>query len=167
MSRIVKCGLSRLAAVVVACGLLASSGCAAMHKQQIANLRANGEHGRAACYEACGPSDPVCLKQCDNSHPPPVDPRLAQYAQIASAAVAADAAKAAPATTTPPAPADPRSTPTVGGSSTSSTSQRSLTINGQTYTGGDHLGQPCALDAPCPQGYKCHLVTSRSGQCVQ
>jgi hypothetical protein len=157
---------SSLAGLVAAAVLVTAPGCAAMHKQQVANLRAQGQHQRAACYEVCAPSDLACLKQCDTSHPLEVDPRLAQYAQIAAAAVAVDAAKAAPAATTQSVPASGSSAAT-SSSSSSSSSQRSLEINGHTYTGGDRLGQPCTLDAPCPDGYTCHLVTNRSGQCVQ
>jgi hypothetical protein len=158
MHRMAKWVAWRLSSVVVSSWLLAASGCAAMHEQQVANLRANGEHERAACYQSCGPSGVVCMKQCDNSHPPEIDPRLAQYAQVAAAAAAVDAAKAKPATTTPPPPSSASSE--VG-------AQRNLTINGHSYSGGEHLGKPCSLDAPCPAGYSCHLVTSRSGQCVQ
>ena len=146
-------GIAALAAA------LAAPECAAMQQQQIANLRANGEHAKAACYETCSPSDAVCMKQCDNRHPTPVDPQVAAYARLAASAAAVDAAK-------------PKAAVDGDGSSPStsppgSSSRRSLTINGTTYTGGDRLGQPCGLDAPCPDGYKCHLVTERSGQCVQ
>jgi hypothetical protein len=55
----------------------------------------------------------------------------------------------------------------VNKSSTSSTATRTLDINGHTYSGGEHLGQPCSLDNPCPSGYSCHLVTDSSGMCVQ
>src|SRR5688500_1294645 len=48
-------------------GLLVLAGCAAMHRRQVANMKANGDP-RAPCYEACGPSDVVCMKECDNAH---------------------------------------------------------------------------------------------------
>lgn len=48
-----------------------------------------------------------------------------------------------------------------------STAKRTLTINGTKYTGGVHLGRSCALDNPCPATYKCHLISSKSGMCVQ
>jgi hypothetical protein len=102
----------------------------------------------------------ACLQQCDASHPRQLDPRLVQ---VVTAAVAVDAAKASAANAQPV----PASEPSSSTSSASSSSRRTLTINGETYTGGDRLGQPCSLDEPCPGGYKCHLVTSRSGQCVQ
>jgi len=147
---------SRWSGVPVLAAALAVSGCAAMHQQQVANLRANGEHAKAACYEACSPSDVACLKQCDNRHPPQVDPQVAAYARVAATA-AAEAAKVQAAV---PAP-------TATNASQQVNEQRSLTINGTTYTGGDRLGQPCGIDRPCPDGYKCNLVTERSGQCVQ
>ena len=46
---------------------------------------------------------------------------------------------------------------------------RTLTINGTTYTDGPGgaLGQRCTTDNnTCPSGYACHLVTSTSGHCV-
>src|SRR5689334_17753935 len=52
---------------VTVLGLIALAGCAAVHKQQVANMKANGDP-RASCYEACGPSGVVCMKECDNQH---------------------------------------------------------------------------------------------------
>lgn len=45
--------------------------------------------------------------------------------------------------------------------------QRTLIINGKTYTGGPDLGRPCAPDNDCPGGYTCLMQTSSSGLCVQ
>jgi hypothetical protein len=39
-----------------------------MHRNTVAQMRANGDP-RADCYEACGPTDAVCFKRCDNQHP--------------------------------------------------------------------------------------------------
>lgn len=58
-------------------------------------------------------------------------------------------------------------TKTIRKTTTQSSSKRTLTINGKTYTGGEHLGKRCDLNAPCPSGYTCHLITSKSGLCVQ
>jgi hypothetical protein len=52
-------------------------------------------------------------------------------------------------------------------SSVSSTTSRELEINGTKYTGGALLGQPCSLEEPCPSAYKCHIIGSSSGMCVQ
>jgi outer membrane protein assembly factor BamE (lipoprotein component of BamABCDE complex) len=49
-----------------------------------------------------------------------------------------------------------------------SSDERTLTINGTTYRGsGPAFGSRCSLDAPCPDGYKCALITNSSGACVQ
>ncbi len=120
-------------------------GCAAMHQQTITNLRNNGEHARADCYERCDPADAPCIQRCDNAHQPGLSAE--QQQRITSAVIAGAAAPAAPAG--------------------SATGTRTLTINGTTYTGGPALGTPCSLSSPCPDGYSCHLVTDRSGQCVQ
>lgn len=56
---------------------------------------------------------------------------------------------------------------TIRKTKTRSTAKRTLTINGTTYTGGEHLGRKCSLDVSCPGGYKCHLITNTSGMCVQ
>lgn len=48
-----------------------------------------------------------------------------------------------------------------------SSASRTLTINGRTYTGGEHLGRSCSLQSPCPSGYACTMVTSSMGQCTQ
>ncbi len=55
----------------------------------------------------------------------------------------------------------------VSSSSTSVSTSRQLEINGTKYQGGPLLGQSCSLEEPCPSDYKCHLVTSSSGMCVQ
>ena len=47
---------------------LVVAGCAAMHKEQISQMRANGDP-RADCYEACEPSAAMCMQECDNKHP--------------------------------------------------------------------------------------------------
>lgn len=55
----------------------------------------------------------------------------------------------------------------VSSQTTTKTESRTLTINGTTYTGGEHLGRPCTPDNACPDGYRCVLVTNTAGQCVQ
>jgi hypothetical protein len=153
-------------AAFLALSALPLTACAAMHAQAVTNLRANGEHAKADCYERCAPDDPICTNQCENDHPRRL---TAQEIQLVTGAVAADNAKRAQANaasnqpTSESAPQNQAS----GGSASGSTAQRTLTINGTTYTGGPELGKPCSLDSPCPGGYSCHLVTERSGQCVQ
>jgi hypothetical protein len=48
-----------------------------------------------------------------------------------------------------------------------STEEKSLEINGTRYEGNQVTGIACSLDAPCPAGLTCHLITSTSGTCVQ
>jgi hypothetical protein len=49
-----------------------------------------------------------------------------------------------------------------------SSSHQSLDINGSHYEGsGPDFGRSCSPEAPCPQGYKCALITMTMGQCVQ
>jgi hypothetical protein len=50
------------------CAAMVVMGCAGIHKQQVAQMRDNGDP-RADCYDRCGPSGVMCMKQCDNSHP--------------------------------------------------------------------------------------------------
>ena len=47
---------------------LVVAGCAGMHKEQISQMRANGDP-RADCYEACEPSAVMCMQDCDNKRP--------------------------------------------------------------------------------------------------
>lgn len=54
--------------VTMLVGLAFVAGCAAMHQQQIANMKANGDP-RAPCYEACEASDLTCMRACDEKHP--------------------------------------------------------------------------------------------------
>jgi hypothetical protein len=56
---------------------------------------------------------------------------------------------------------------TISQTTTQSTEDRTLEINGTQYKGGANLGQPCSLDSPCPAGYTCHLIGDTSGMCVQ
>lgn len=48
-----------------------------------------------------------------------------------------------------------------------SSAERTLELNGKTYTGGEHLGRPCSTTSPCPSGYTCHIMAGDSGACVQ
>ena len=153
-------GARSLTATLLLAGM---TGCAAMHAQQVDNLRADGQHARADCYELCDPSDLMCLKDCDNAHPRQMSEQQQQQLQQLVDLQAASSSMDPPAGNQPSS----NQAPTVTSTTSSSSSQRTLTINGQTYTGGEHLGRPCGLDNPCPDGYKCHLVTDQSGQCVQ
>jgi hypothetical protein len=108
----------------------------------------------------------MCLKDCDNAHPRQMSEQQQQQLQQL---VDLQAASSSMDSMEPSAGNQPSTNqvPTVTSNTSSSSAQRTLTINGQTYTGGEHLGRPCGLDNPCPDGYKCHLVTDQSGQCVQ
>jgi hypothetical protein len=48
-----------------------------------------------------------------------------------------------------------------------SSAERTLELNGKTYTGGEHLGQPCSTSNGCPSGYACHIMAGDSGVCVE
>ncbi|MEZ4475666.1 MAG: hypothetical protein R3F60_33680 [bacterium] len=50
---------------------------------------------------------------------------------------------------------------------TRKTEDRTLDINGTRYRNNQITGIACSLDAPCPAGMTCHLITDRSGTCVQ
>lgn len=56
---------------------------------------------------------------------------------------------------------------TVSRKTVRSTAKRTLTINGTKYTGGVHLGRACSWEKSCPSGYSCHMITGKSGMCVQ
>jgi uncharacterized membrane protein YgcG len=159
----------RLAIALGIASLVASaSGCTAMHEQAVQNLRAQGQHARADCYAKCEPGDAMCTLDCDNAHPYTLTPQQQQLIGTLVTAAAMDQAKAranGAGSTSSAAASTGSSGP--GSSSGGSTASRTLEINGKTYTGGASLGKPCSLDAPCPDGYTCNLVTNRSGQCVQ
>jgi hypothetical protein len=48
-----------------------------------------------------------------------------------------------------------------------SSAERTLKLNGKTYTGGEHLGRPCSISKACPSGYTCNIMAGDSGVCVQ
>jgi hypothetical protein len=150
-----------------------AGGCAAMHKQTIENMKANGDP-RAPCYEACEASDVMCMKKCDEAHP-----YAGTILQGGGGGGGATVAGGDAPSTTPPSGVTPeqlqmlteaakqdaaRRNATSSSMSSSSSSSTSSFTSSQTKSSAPPSPMDC--NPPCGGGQKCVVFLQGSKQCA-
>jgi hypothetical protein len=96
---------SRVLRLSLMAAALSVWGCAAVHADRIATMRASGDHEQADCYQRCAYDDLPCLQRCDSAaSAAALKENQQQFVQLAVAAAQVDAAKAAAKSQTAPAP---------------------------------------------------------------